>query len=150
MEIRLKITYDTEFFIKSADGSHSDDNAKLLKTINAQLKKKSSSFHRTVQTIYLNLFEQPFRDLISDDEQIEPFYVDYKGYLQLVQENDQFNLYIITDVPDYNWNQFVIDAFDIYTEKIELLSSIGDFAIDYNGTILTVEAKTFVKKISLI
>lgn len=41
MEIRLKITYDTEFFIKSADGSHSDDNAKLLKTINAQLKKKT-------------------------------------------------------------------------------------------------------------
>ena len=150
MEIRLKITYDTDFIIKSADGSHSDDNMKLQKSIAKQLKKKDSSFYQTVQTIYLQLFEQPFKDLISDDEQIEPFYVDYKGYLQLVQEDNQFHLYIVTDVPDYNWNQFVIDAFDIYTEKIELLSSIGNFAIDYKGNILTIEAKTFVKKISLI
>lgn len=150
MEIRLKITYNTEFFIKSADSSHSYDNAKLLKKINAQLNKKDSAFHQTVQMVYLKLFKQPFEELISDDEQIEPFYVDYKGYLQLVHEDNQFNLYIVTDVPDYNWNQFVIDAFDIYTEKIELLSSIGDFAIDYNGTILTIQAKTFVKKISLI
>ena len=86
MEIRLKITYDTEFFIKSADGSHSDDNAKLLKTINAQLKKKDSSFHRTVQTIYLNLFKQPFEELISDDEQIEPFMLTIKAICNLYKK----------------------------------------------------------------
>lgn len=147
MDIKLKITYDNQFELKSTNNNQEKD---IINEFKKYLKNKESSLYRTIQMIYLKIFEQPFNDLLDDDEQYEPFYIDYNGHLQLIIENNQFNLYIETQIPNINQNQFFIDAVDIYTEKSELLTTISEFSIDYKGILFTLTVKTFVKQINLI
>ena len=147
MDIKLKIIYDNTFKLKSTNNNHANETINEFKKY---LKNKESSLYRTIQTIYLRIFEQSFIDLLDDDEQYEPFYIDYKGRLQLTTEDDHFNLYIETQVPDINKNQFFVDAVDIYTDKSELLTTIGEFTVDYKGVLFTLVVETFVKQINLI
>lgn len=147
MDIKLKIIYDNAFKLKSTNNNHDTETINEFKK---HLKNKESSLYRTIQTIYLKIFEQSFIDLLDDDEQYEPFYIDYNGRLQLTTENDHFNLYIETQIPNLNKNQFFIDAVDIYTDKSELLTTIGEFTIDYKGILFTLIVETFVKQINLI
>lgn len=147
MDIKLKIIYNNTFKLKSTNNNHDTETINEFKK---HLKNKESSLYRTIQTIYLKIFEQSFIDLLDDDEQYEPFYIDYNGRLQLTTENDHFNLYIETQIPDLNKNQFFIDAVDIYTDKSELLTTIGEFTVDYKGILFTLVVETFVKQINLI
>ena len=147
MDIKLKIIYDNTFKLKSTNNNHDTETINEFKK---HLKNKESSLYRTIQTIYLRIFEQSFVDLLDDDEQYEPFYIDYNGRLQLTTEGNHFNLYIETQVPDINKNQFFIDAVDIYTDKSELLTTIGEFTVDYKGVLFTLVVETFVKQINLI
>ena len=147
MDIKLKITYENQFELQS---TNNNQEIEIINEFKNHLKNKESSLYRTIQMIYLKIFEQSFNDLIDEDEQYEPFYIDYNGRLQLVIENDQFNLYIETQIPNINQNQFFIDAVDIYTEKSELLTTIGEFSVDYKGILFNLSVKTFIKQINLI
>ena len=147
MDIKLKITYENQFELQS---TNNNQEIEIINEFKNHLKNKESSLYRTIQMIYLKIFEQSFNDLIDEDEQYEPFYIDYNGRLQLVIENDQFNLYIETQIPNINQNQFFIDAVDIYTEKSELLTTIGEFSVDYKGILFNLSVKTFIKQINFI